>query len=324
MNDVNYSNLLVSEILNGGIDYIEALMSVEKFILNLRKNLISIKMVDDLYKRVFVIINRKQTIKKIENTLKKNCLTILKKDFSKKVVSVFWGSIRIFMRLQKGFIFMQKKRNKSINGAYMLEKSLNSEDFGIIEDLPELNVIDSLALEFLRSSFNFWVSRAYQRVWVDRVLNFLRRNIEKGIPIETLASEFAEVLNLNSLVDNLEVLFNNIITTSRVFSSLSAIHECGGKFFEIKNPLDERTCDVCGQLDGTIVPIELGISEMMLHLTSNIQDPQSVHRWISSGEELKEVLGSKITVEGLRENHFLLPPYHGNCRCVCDIYLGNI
>lgn len=323
MNDVNYSNLLVSEILNGGIDYIEALMSVEKFILNLRKNLISIKMVDDLYKRVFVIINRKQTIKKIENILKKNCLKILRKDFSKKFTNVFWHSIQIFMRLQKGFVFTQKKRNKSINGAYMLEKSLiEPKDFSIIEDLPELNVVDSLALEFLRSSFNFWVNRAYQRVWIDKVLNFLRRNIEKGIPIETLASEFAEILNLNSLVDNLEVLFNNIITTSRVFSSLSAIHECGGKFFEIKNPLDEKTCGVCGHLDGTIVPIELGISEMMLHLTSNIQDPQSVHRWISSDEELKEILGSKITIESLKDNHFLLPPYHGNCRCVCDIYIG--
>lgn len=116
----------------------------------------------------------------------------------------------------------------------------------------------------------------------------------------------------------------NAVTVARVQGQMRSFIDLGVTRYEIVNPLDERTCEVCSHMNGKIFTIEHGIKVMEAEIAAtNPAGVKKAHPWMH-GKELKQIspkagaVGMK-DAQKLADAGFSLPPFHFLCRCTADV-----
>lgn len=110
----------------------------------------------------------------------------------------------------------------------------------------------------------------------------------------------------------------NVITRARVSGQMRSYQDAGIEYYEILEPMDERTCPICREMNGKLFPVSEGtrVTDKLL----SAEDPEEVKEiapWVESsrdimGKEPKELISSGI----------LFPPFHFHCRGTTVAHMG--
>jgi hypothetical protein len=199
------------------------------------------------------------------------------------------------------------------------------------------NVEDQAAIRALRRDVVFWTGTHYEknvraalRKTVDDVMirggqdrtragRSIREAIENELGHATTPSGWR-----GSQAAYFESLAANTATVARVNGSLTSFRRAGITRYEITNPRDERTCPVCGHMDGKVFTVSQG--EAVAGAVADAKDPDEVrvaHPWLRAGalRDISPKPGPQggADARNLAAAGFCLPPFHFRCRCTVDV-----
>lgn len=100
------------------------------------------------------------------------------------------------------------------------------------------------------------------------------------------------------------------------FGFLSQAQHQGITQYAISACLDDVTCGVCEELDGTVFSVDAGISQATSIMDATDADSlKSISPWPSQSAASVSDL-SNSSAQDLVDSGLSLPPYHPNCRCI--------
>jgi len=122
----------------------------------------------------------------------------------------------------------------------------------------------------------------------------------------------------------------NAATTARVSGALLELEELGVDSYVIVNPMDERTTDICSDLNGKEFPVKAAADRVReIIAAESPEDVKALHPWnpggyVSAFSDLGVVVeqGKPITpaaAEVLSAAGYGMPPFHFKCRTTVDL-----
>ena len=204
------------------------------------------------------------------------------------------------------------------------------------EAKPAFDVIDERAVESLVDHQVFWTGAHYEKNVSDAIARTAKEAIVEsgGDPVDA-GTRVRAALDLElgrastpagyrgSAEQYFEGLVANAATVARTQGQLRSFVDYGITKYTIMNPLDERTCEICGAMDGKTFTTTQGVGVMAGELGSDPGAVQEAHPWLTS-EKLEEMgikrgEGSMEDSAALAEGGFAMPPFHFRCRCTIDV-----
>lgn len=204
----------------------------------------------------------------------------------------------------------------------------------------DFSLEDQGAVDALKRQNMFWVGKHYGDNVSKAVSQTARETIVAGksrrVAGEEIARRMREELGKVSTPSGyrgsarsyFEGVAANAATVARAFGQLNSFKAIGVTRYVIVNPLDERTCPVCGHMNGKVFEVKDGLAQMnRLIKAKSPEQVKKAHPWLSAGA-LKKVSPTPGLIKGkagkadskrLADSGQALPPYHFKCRCTCDI-----
>lgn len=218
----------------------------------------------------------------------------------------------------------------------------------VIDVIPSFSVVDEAAVSTLSDHQLFWIGNHYDEVLSNTIANTtVNAMVEAGFDREEGAKQVRKELNkvlaprpstftaativphgwTGSVAQYYEGLAANTMTVSRTFGALSGLAGVGAQTYRISNPVDERTCEVCGFLVGTSFSTSQGIATMTSALAvASPLEIKNIIRWDTlkkirqrSGVLVAGPTASVAAASSLATAGYGMPSYHFRCRCVPDI-----
>lgn len=204
-----------------------------------------------------------------------------------------------------------------ITDALKQEKASVSKSAGIT---AIFDVVDEEAVDWLDKDTMFWVGNAHTGPLGGKIADVVSQVVvQEGLStIEAgkLLREGVEPLIRGTRPDHYWTLVARAATTrSRAFGATNALVAAGASNYELINPLDATTSDICRNLNGRIYRVEHAVAVKSAMMNASTPDearaaapwpPPSVAHGAST---------SDLAAKGVA-----LPPFHGNCRTTVIIH----
>ncbi len=207
----------------------------------------------------------------------------------------------------------------------------------VAEILPSFDIIDESAVAALKRNNTFWIGAHYNQnvrqgiseATSDVIIEQGRRRADAIIALkDKLGPELRRIRIPSGWVGTdkqyFEALTANAATVGRVQGQLVSFTQAGVTRYVIVNPTDERTCPVCGHMDGKVFSVQWATTHMENVLqASNPDEVRNAHPWLSV-KQMREIspTSGKSTVADSRkltQAGFGQPPFHFRCRCTVDV-----
>lgn len=193
-----------------------------------------------------------------------------------------------------------------------------SEVFEPLKWTGAFTVVDADAVAALRDSGLYWIGRHYgESVPVDKMLTVVDDVILRGgLGREAAGKELAR--QFGHLFDRSDVYWKGLASTmstrSRSFGAIGAMTATGAVEYEYMNPLDERTSDVCRELDGTVFSVP-GAVDLREHLreADTPEAWKAISPWPKHAD-LFDASGARKAPAALQAAGIAWPPLHFHCR----------
>jgi hypothetical protein len=124
-------------------------------------------------------------------------------------------------------------------------------------------------------------------------------------------------------VDNYtRIVSANVTQRSRVYTNVSAMSDAGFQRYIFTAMMDERTSEVCQEMNGRIFTVASG--KQVLNDVSIAETPEDfidAHPWPKNAEAVRVIAGDGTRQEqnrNLEQAGIALPPLHGYCRSVVE------
>lgn len=200
---------------------------------------------------------------------------------------------------------------KLFDDSYRLAKTTAIARF---DALFSWNQIDSAAVDWLTKHHVYWIGNYYDRflsqALADKVAEGMAAGLGRediGQTLKTFFSDYEGVpVRPQTYWDGLAA---NGMNRSRNFGSISGYEDVGVTQFMIAAVLDNRTSEICRDMDGRI--IDLGYATDQRDAMMAASDPEAV-KTIAPWPKLSDIAG-KSTQEVVDQG-VILPPYHFRCR----------
>jgi len=213
---------------------------------------------------------------------------------------------------------------------------------------PTFSVIDEDAIATLSDHQVFWIGVHYDKALSDTIANtatdaMIKEGFDRAEGAKKVQSELENLFSKapgaftaasivphgwsGSIAQYYEGLAANTMTVARTFGTLNGLQRVGAQSYTISNPMDERTCPVCSNLEGTVFQVSEGADLMNRALaTKNPEEVKRIIRWDSlkgiekrTGVTPSGSSTSKTEASALAKNGYGIPPFHFRCRCTLDI-----
>jgi len=191
---------------------------------------------------------------------------------------------------------------------------------------PSFDLKDKKALTALKKREVYWIGEHYEKDVQDAIRETAKEIISSGEGATAAASDLWKKLSqaMNTVAtpkgyigmaeDYFAGVVANAVTNSRVQGQLRSFEKVDIQKYIIVNPLDERTCPVCSQMNDVVFSVQGGIEQADLDSEATSPDEiKDAHPWL--GED--EIKGK--SPDELSDAGFSLPPFHFNCRCTVDV-----
>lgn len=187
----------------------------------------------------------------------------------------------------------------------------------------DFEAIDQKLIDTFARDNNYWIGKHYTEEHLEAVKRIGARALEEGLGRDELADLFKDALG-SQFEDYRywDVLSSTVINRSRTYSTVRSMHLIGIKEYVWMAVNDERTCPICGELDGQVFKTER-IYEIIEETASleNPEDLKTTTPWLSVDPEgeiyYKDAAGERRVVdihnvEELQNAGMGFPPIHGN------------
>ncbi|MFH1571077.1 MAG: hypothetical protein ABIL09_23995 [Gemmatimonadota bacterium] len=210
---------------------------------------------------------------------------------------------------------------RQVKVAYDTERVAALRSGGINEAASFL-VVDAEAKAWLVEDTTYWIGSAYDRVIGKRVASVVSDVvIEQGLGHAAAARELMRRLPPELVGERprsyFEIVSNAAATRGRTFGAVASFEQANVAEVVYVNPMDQRTSDVCRELDGRVYTVEVlsGVRDRMLAADSP-EAAKEIMPWVPASD-----LRGKTT-SALEEQGAILPPAHARCRSVLDIFIA--
>ena len=233
-----------------------------------------------------------------------------------------------------------KKANKQTKASLTYNtsqiKTITKAEFP--QYLPSFDLVDKEAVEALKNHQVFWIGQHYKNNVSPTIADVARKTMVETAGMDrmraskimqkTIREQFrhVEIPGRWSGTDRqyFEGLTANAATVSRVHGQMRSFMDLGITKYEIMNPSDSRTCEVCVHMNHKVFTVENGKQVMEGELNAKTPEQvKRVHPWVRSKEleKLSPMPGpaGPKDAASLANAGFCLPPFHFRCRCTVDI-----
>ena len=206
-----------------------------------------------------------------------------------------------------------------------------------ISDIPNFDAVDREAMDALSREQRLWVGAHYGTHVAGPVSDTVRETvIEAGRDRKKAAVLLQRRLRkvLTSVTapggfngtskQYFEGVVANATTVARVQGQLQSFEKLEFTEYMIVNPIDERTCPVCGHMDNKVFSVQQGKATMEKEIAAETPDGvKKAHPWLST-KAMKDVSpkpgpAGPADAKALSAAGFNLPPFHFRCRCTVDV-----
>lgn len=204
--------------------------------------------------------------------------------------------------------------------------------------LPHFGLVDRRAIAALQTDQMIWVGNFYNKQLRTAIRETIKPALLEGLGRrdagvklrEMLESGFRHISVPNGFrgtdAQYFEGLAANTITTARVRGQIASFSELEVARFEINNPDDERTSEICQHMLGKQFEVSTAVDQIAkVSGSTNPADVRAAAPWLSYSKLLeispKAHQVSDSDMKRLVAAGFVLPPYHFKCRSTVDIVL---
>lgn len=207
-----------------------------------------------------------------------------------------------------------------ISEAEIREKVDKIWQFGKQEPLPiglalTLGLKDQQAIEWLGNQDHFYVGKIFPSFEKDYVKYLKDLSFEQGLGATEVAKRIKS--DVGATLGNRLFEYERVVRTSstriRNWSRIYSYDELGVVEVEIVAMLDERSCEICKDLDGKTFTVKDVIDHIEKVIAAPVDQLPALNPFPTPDQ-------AKLDPEVLIAKHGIsLPPYHCNCRCLHDI-----
>ena len=188
----------------------------------------------------------------------------------------------------------------------------------------DFSLADQDVVHGLNRAGLFWIGNHYGDVATDRTLiDTIRKVNLEGVGREeggerlraALGGHFAKSRSYWTL------LAGTIATRARSFGALSGMITAGATRYRYTNPDDERTSDVCRELNGAEFTVKAAV-ELRDRLHAEADTPEkwkTIAPWPKNVEAVRDAAGQRLGEAALLAQGIAWPPLHGYCRSTIDV-----
>lgn len=194
------------------------------------------------------------------------------------------------------------------------------------------DAVDEEALKALERQQLMWIGRHYDAAVGRFVAAAAERGIATGVGRNVTGDKLGE--HVREALIGVKVpgrytgdergyfrgLAGNAMTVARANGQLRSFEELEFDEYEIVNPDDERTCPVCGHMNGMTFSVKEG--RRVVDAAAAATTPEGVraaHPWLTEKRMRALAPTSGRGTKGLARAGFCMPPFHFRCRCTVDI-----
>ena len=235
----------------------------------------------------------------------KNLPDFLSQDAIKIIEDSLLDALGVSFGSAKNVRLLMRER---IEDAYILGKSL----FNLNKDLKSaLSLSDRKAIDVLTRHNCFWLGEHYGKHIGPKISELTQQALDEGLGRDALAENLKQELGSVSPkgYSYFDVVASSALVRARSFGSIAGMEEAGIAEYEILAMGDERTCPICGEMNGK--KFSVAQTREVINKVLDIQDPEKFKEampWQTTPPKNKSE--SKLTEDGQS-----LPPFHGRCRC---------
>ena len=272
-----------------------------------------------------------KTVKEIINENKTE-LNDANKKFGKVVDSSDFNNKK---EIERALIKTEKivtTTGSSINKKDALVVNINSEDVykktlsawsGISGIDYIFGIKDKTAIKRINKFQNIFIYDHYKDDVTKRITKKIRALIkeEEGALdsvrfARKLKREFKSIIHQKNYFN---VVVNQVLNNSRNYSSLNFYNEAEIKSFTVLSVLDERTSDICVQMDGKVLEVEIALDKYKDYDKAKTKEEvKEVNPWLDLLGDVvsykNNVIDGNTTGADLQAMGINSPPYHALCR----------
>lgn len=120
-------------------------------------------------------------------------------------------------------------------------------------------------------------------------------------------------------------------TMAGIRGQIEELEEVGWTTYELVNPMDERTTDICQHMNGKVFYVEDARTQLnAIDAATSVDELKEARPFSGKSSTVEDVLGRSLPIGSmilsradsmaLAEEGWLLPPFHFRCRTWVDIY----
>lgn len=181
------------------------------------------------------------------------------------------------------------------------------------------NIVDEDALYWLENHHMYWIGNYYDRQVSSALSRYVHEGLQEGLGRAEIGTRMKNFFNtyvgVTSRPDSYwRGLAANGMNRARNFGLVQGYVELNIQYLEILAVLDERTSEVCKEMNGKRIPVADAVVQRDTLMA--MQDPEDV-RLVSPFVQLSDIQnenGRTKAISDLSAMGVTMPPYHFNCR----------
>jgi SPP1 gp7 family putative phage head morphogenesis protein len=205
-------------------------------------------------------------------------------------------------------------------------------EFKLVFDL-----VDEQAVRSLQDQNLFWIGEHYSKNVTAAVSETATEVMIKGGASRVATSEAMKQAMIGALSSlyvpggyrgssrtYMEGLTANAATTARNHGQIRSFEQIGITSYEIVNPSDERTCQICAHMNGKVFTTKQARKQITKTQSATTpEEVRAVNPWLkfSQIKAISPEAGFQTVEDSneLTKAGFNLSPFHFRCRCTADI-----
>jgi len=201
--------------------------------------------------------------------------------------------------------------DRQLRAAYSLGRDRMADHAGIGVDWT---LVDRYAQGWLANDTAYWVGQQADEIVGKTVADTIRevvveQGLSRGEVARVLAERLEPLVVGSRPMSYWETVASAGVVRGRSFGVVETFVEAGVTLYEIVNPMDEATSEICQYLNGQTFEVAAAVGQRdSVLLASDPQEVKKLAPWLPA----PNIVGK--SVEDLRAAGIALPPYHGNCR----------
>lgn len=199
----------------------------------------------------------------------------------------------------------------------LLDKSYRKGKSSILmpKGLP-LNwlAIDTDAIAWLQEHHIYWIKNFYSRRLSKGIADIVTQGMAQGLGRVDIGKMLKEAFDgyrgLGVQPDAYwRGLASNAMSRSRNFGNLQGYVDAEIKQIEVVAAMDEKTCPICGEMDGKIINVSAAVRQRdAMMAAESPEDVKEIAPWLPLAEIQNRLNGNNADNIGM-------PLYHDKCRC---------